>query len=66
MTRIALDLPDGIALWLKGYAAAQKISVSQTVVNLCLEQRARFARRSQERRALFTKKNSSLPSMNAG
>ena len=66
MTRITLHLPNGVALWLNGYAAAQKISVSRTVAILCLEQRARFARRSQERRALFTKKNSSLPSANAG
>ena len=66
MTRIALHLPDGIALWLRGYAAAQKISVSRTVAVLCLEQRARFARQSQERQAQFTKKNSSLPSENAG
>ena len=66
MTRIALDLPNGIALWLKGYAAAQKISVSRTVAVLCLEQRARFAQRSQERQAQFTKKNSSLPPVNAG
>ena len=53
MTRITLVLPDGVALWIKGYAAAQKISVSQTVVNLCLEQRARFAKESQERHARF-------------
>ena len=66
MTRITLHLPNGAALWLRGYAAAQKISVSQTVVNLCLEQRARFALRSQELQAQFTKKNSSLPSVNAG
>ena len=66
MTPITLRLPDGVALWLKGYAAAQKISVSQTVAILCLEQRARFARKSQERYARFTKKNSSLPSENAG
>ena len=66
MKRITLVLPDGAALWLNGYAAAQKISVSQTVVILCLEQRARFARQSQERQARFTKKNPSLPSENAG
>ena len=66
MKRIPLVLPDGVALWLKGYAAAQKISISQTVAVLCLEQRARFAQQSQERHARFTKKNSSLPSENAG
>ena len=66
MTRIALDLPDGVALWLKGYAAAQKISVSRTVAVLCLEQRSRFAQLSQKRSARFTKKNSSHPSENAG
>ena len=53
MKRLILHLPDGAALWLRGYAAAQKISVSRTVVVLCLEQRARFAKESQERHARF-------------
>ena len=66
MTPITLRLPDGIALWIKGCAAAQKITPSRAVSILCLEQRARFAKQSQERQAQFTKKNSSLPSENAG
>ena len=50
MKRLTLCLPDGAALWLKGYAAAQKLTCSQTVVNLCMEQRARFAEASLARK----------------
>ena len=60
MKRLILYLPDGAALWLNGYAAAQKISISQTVVNLCLEQRARFAKESQKRRARFIQESEQL------
>jgi hypothetical protein len=50
MKRITLCLPDGAAFWLQGYAAAQKISCSQAVVNLCMEQRTRFAEASEARK----------------
>ena len=58
--RLILYLPEGAALWLKGYAAAQKISVSRTVLVLCLEQRARFAKESQERHARFIRESERL------
>ena len=53
MKRLILYLSEGAVLWLKGYAAAQKISVSRTVLTLCMEQRARFAEASRERHARF-------------
>ena len=50
MKRLILCLPDSAALWLKGCAAAQKLTCSQTVVQLCMEQRTRFAEASEARK----------------
>ena len=65
MKRLILHLPDGAALWLKGYAAAQKISVSRTAAVLCLEQRARFAKESQKRHARFIQESEQLKRRNS-
>lgn len=61
MKHITLCLPDSAALWLQGYAAAQKITCSQTVVNLCMEQRARFAEASEQRKRRHPLRSPSPP-----
>lgn len=59
MTRITVCLPADLALWLKGMAAARKISRSRALSDILVEKRARFAKESEELQALFLKQKTS-------
>ena len=61
MPRITVCLPADLALWLNGMAAARRLSRSRVLSDILVEQRARFAKESEELEVLSSKKKSRLP-----